>query len=137
MISPGKSILTSLAGLLLAWIGLTLAWTGAVGERDPASLVPVVAGTVLIFLPAILRMWSEEKTRLDRRTALIVQGAGITAGVLVAGYILYLWAVGAGDAKLHLLLSPGLAVVAGVTTLFILEKAVITLFNLGKEKPWI
>jgi hypothetical protein len=137
VISTGKSLAVSLAGLHLAWGGLTLAWTGAVGRTDPASLIPVLAGTVLIFLPAILRMWAEDRERLSGRTALIVRGVGIAAGALVGGYILYLWAVGAGDAKLHLLLSPGLAVVAGVTTLFILEKAVITLFNLGKEKPWI
>jgi hypothetical protein len=106
-------------------------------QNRPGILIPVLAGTVLIFLPAILRMWAEDRERLSGRTALIVRGVGIAAGALVGGYILYLWAVGAGDAKLHLLLSPGLAVVAGVTTLFILEKAVITLFNLGKEKPWI
>ncbi|EJG08319.1 MAG: hypothetical protein PHU26_02815 [Methanofollis liminatans] len=137
MISTRKSIVVSLAGLLLAWIGLTLAWTGAVGRTDPASLAPVIAGTVLIFLPAILRMWAEDRERLSGRTALIVRGVGIAAGALVGGYILYLWAVGAGDAKLHLLLSPGLAAVAGIATLFILEKAAITLLNIGKEKPWI
>lgn len=137
MISRGKSLAVSLAGLLLAWGGLTLAWAGAVGRTDPASLIPALAGTVLIFLPAILRMWSEDRERLSGRTALIVQGAGIAAGALVGGYILYLWAVGAGDTKLHLLLSPGLAAIAGVATLFILEKAAITFFNPGKEKPWI
>jgi len=137
VISTGKSLAVSVAGLLLAWGGLTLAWTGAVGRIDPASLAPVLAGTVLIFLPAILRMWAGDREHLSGRTALIVRGAGIAAGVLVGGYILYLWAVGAGDAKLHLLLSPGLAAVAGVANLFILEKAAITLFNLGKEKPWI
>ncbi|HDS62766.1 MAG TPA: hypothetical protein ENN52_01270 [Methanofollis liminatans] len=134
MISARKSTLTSLAGLLLAWIGLTLAWTGAVGERDLASLVPVVVGAVLIFLPAILRMWAEDRERLDGRTALIVRGTGIAAGILVGGQILYLWAIGAGDAKLHLLLSPGLAAVAGVATLLIVDRAAITLLNLRKER---
>jgi hypothetical protein len=134
VISARKSILTSLAGLLLAWIGLTLAWTGAVGERDLASLVPVVVGAVLIFLPAILKMWAEDRGRLDGRTALIVRGTGIAAGILVGGQILYLWAIGAGDAKLHLLLSPGLAAVAGVAALLIVDRAAITLLNLRKER---
>lgn len=133
MISARKSILTSLAGLILAWGGLTLAWSGAVDRTDPASLVPVIAGTVLIFLPAILRMWAEERERMTDRTALIVRSAGIAAGILVGGYILYLWTVGTGDPKLDLLLSPVLAAIAGVLTLFILEITSIAVLKRGKE----
>jgi len=136
MISTRKSIVVSIAGLLLAWGGLTLAWSGAAGRTDPASLVPVIAGTVLIFLPAILRMWSEDRRRMTDRTALLVRGAGIAAGILVGGYILYLWTVGTGDPKLDLLLSPVLAAIAGVLTLFILEITSIAALNLGKEKTW-
>ena len=133
MISARNNILISLAGLILAWGGLTLAWSGAVGRTDPASLVPVIAGTVLIFLPAILRMWAEDRRRMTDRTVLLVRGAGIAAGILVGGYILYLWTVGTGDTKLDLLLSPVLAAIAGVLVLFVLEITAIAVLKRGKE----
>ncbi|MDK2975484.1 MAG: hypothetical protein PWP08_1855 [Methanofollis sp.] len=123
-----------MTGLLLAWGGLSLAWSGAVERTDPASLAPVLAGTVLIFLPVILRTWSEDRERLTDRAILAVRCGGIAAGCLVGGGILYLMTAPSQDPKLHLVFSPVLAAVAGVLVLIVLEKAAIAVLERGKEK---
>lgn len=134
MMSTRKSIVVSLAGLLLAWGGLALAWAGTVEETNPASLVPVIIGIVLIFLPAILKTWVEDRERMPERTARSVRGAGIAAGIFVGGYILYLWMVGTGDAKLSHLYPPVFAATAGVFALLILEITARAVLKHGTEK---
>ncbi|WP_130646040.1 hypothetical protein [Methanofollis fontis] len=129
MISTRTGIAVSTAGLLLALTGLTLAWSGAVGETDPASLVPVLAGGVLILLPAVLRTWSEDQNRLPKRSTRIIWCAAVIAGTLVGGGILSLWLTTAGDPKLHNLASPVLAACAGVFIMVILEKTAIRILE--------
>lgn len=129
-----KSLLVSVAGLLIAWGGLTLAWMWGIDAMNPIALVPVVGGTALIFLPAVLQIWSEDRKRVTDRTALAVRIFGIAAGMLVGGGILYLRTISAGDPKLQNVLSPVLATMVGIVALTVFEKAALAVLARRKEK---